>query len=234
MFITFIQRLPGNHIKRTWRSFSAALLAATAISLVAQPASAKPKDWVLFGTAESSYDDISAFKKWTSMLERYPAQRAEQEKLCKQQGRRAACVLTGWMKKIEEFRTLPKSEQVNAVNSYLNEMPYIEDIVNWGMEDFWATPIEFLQRSGDCEDYAIAKYKSLRLLGFTPEELRIVVLNDLNLNVLHAVLGVKVDGRYMILDNQIKQTVESRRVFHYQPIYSINEDGWWRHVQGKY
>ncbi|MDH5749703.1 MAG: hypothetical protein OEY85_10380, partial [Rhodospirillales bacterium] len=76
---------------------------------------------------------------------------------------------------------------------------------------------------------AIAKYLTLRILGWDPDKMRIVVLNDLNLKIAHAVLIVQLDGKYLLLDNQISLVVDSDRVRHYRPIYSVNEHSWWRH-----
>jgi predicted transglutaminase-like cysteine proteinase len=53
-------------------------------------------------------------------------------------------------------------------NRFLNDWRYKPDDQNYGQRDYWATPLEFLRRSGDCEDYAIAKYVTLRELGFAP------------------------------------------------------------------
>ncbi|MSO74563.1 MAG: hypothetical protein EXQ99_05365, partial [Alphaproteobacteria bacterium] len=86
-----------------------------------------------------------------------------------------------------------------------------------------------LYRDGDCEDYAIAKYMSFRSLGYTPDDLRLVVLQDNNLHITHAVLVTYLDGRTLVLDNQIKQVVEHSRICHYSLYYSINETGWWLH-----
>jgi len=59
--------------------------------------------------------------------------------------------------------------------------------------------------------------------------LRILVLQDLNLRLAHAVLIVYHKGRALLLDNQIKHVVDTRKVHHYKPIYSINEQFWWLH-----
>ena len=61
------------------------------------------------------------------------------------------------------------------------------------------------------------------ILGFNPDHMRIVVRQDLNLKILHAVLVVYLDGQPLILDNQIKQVVHASRLRHYKPIYSINQ-----------
>ena len=97
------------------------------------------------------------------------------------------------------------------------------------MRDYWATPKQFFDRNGDCEDYAISKYISLRNLGLPVEDMRIVVLNDLNLKIAHAMLVVYLDGEALVLDNQITQVINARRIRHYKPIYSINERNWWLH-----
>ena len=56
-----------------------------------------------------------------------------------------------------------------------------------------------------------------------------MVLKDLNLKIGHAVLAVYLDDKILILDNQIKVVADSRRIAHYRPVYSINEQHWWRH-----
>jgi predicted transglutaminase-like cysteine proteinase len=111
----------------------------------------------------------------------------------------------------------------------MNRRHYVSDSRNWGVKDYWATPGEFMARSGDCEDFAIAKYLSLRQLGWSEDTLRVAVVRDLSLNVNHAVLIVYFDGRTWLLDNQIRRVVETETVRHYRPVFSINEKYWWRH-----
>ena len=123
-----------------------------------------------------------------------------------------------------------RQRQLNLVNLYMNTHRYIIDPINWGVPDYWAIPNEFLRKFGDCEDYAIAKYLSLRALGWSAEDMRIVVLQDTNLGVLHAILVVNFQGRDLVLDNQITLVIDANKVHHYMPIYSINENGWWRHT----
>ena len=123
-----------------------------------------------------------------------------------------------------------RQRQLNLVNRYMNTHRYIVDPINWGVTEYWAIPNEFLKKFGDCEDYAIAKYLSLLALGWSAEDMRIVVLQDMNLRVMHAVLIVSFQGRNMLLDNQITRVIDANKVHHYKPIYSLNENGWWRHL----
>ena len=119
------------------------------------------------------------------------------------------------------------------VNSFWNTWPYKEDIVNWGVEDYWAIPAEFLKKSGDCEDYAIVKYFTLKELGIPRENMRIVVVRDTVRNMAHAVLAVYMDGDAYILDNLSNAVLSHSRIRQYSPQYSVNEVGRWAHLKGR-
>ena len=116
---------------------------------------------------------------------------------------------------------------VQGVNRLVNENRYIVDKRNWGKSDYWATPVEFLKRGGDCEDFAIAKYTALRSLGFPEERLRVAIVQDTVKNIPHAVLVAYTDEGAFILDNQIKSLVDAERKGRYKPIFSINRQAWW-------
>jgi predicted transglutaminase-like cysteine proteinase len=143
------------------------------------------------------------------------------------------CVPVAWTTFLDSIRKQPRRAQLSAVNQWANAKPYVEDIVNWHVADYWATPGEFIVRGGDCEDYAITKYFSLVRLGFSPDDLRIVIVNDVNLNAFHAVLAVRDEGTTWLLDNQLQQVVSMDVAVQYQPIYSLNEHGWWLHSMPK-
>ena len=124
-------------------------------------------------------------------------------------------------------------ELLRYVNTFWNTWPYKEDIVNWGVEDYWAIPAEFLKKSGDCEDYAIAKYFTLKELGIPYENMRIVVVRDTVRNLAHAVLAVYMDGDAYILDNLSNAVLSHSRIKQYSPQYSVNEVGRWAHLKGR-
>ena len=70
---------------------------------------------------------------------------------------------------------------------------------------------------------------SLRALGVEGDVLRVAVVQDLNLGgIIHAVLVVYIGSTAYILDNQIKQVMLATKIYHYVPIYSINEKHWWQ------
>ena len=169
------------------------------------------------------------FAKWRETLQRYSEEMVrEQSRTCKATLFRA-CHYKDWQRFLDDVRSEDRWNQMVAVNGYMNARRYVSDSNNWGVKDYWATPGEFMARSGDCEDFAIAKYLSLRQLGWTEDELRVAVVRDVLLNVNHAVLIVYFDGRTWLLDNQIRRVVETESVRHYRPVFSINEKYWWRH-----
>jgi predicted transglutaminase-like cysteine proteinase len=143
------------------------------------------------------------------------------------------CVPIAWTSFLDSIRKLPRRDQLNAVNAWANTRPYVEDIQNYHVSDYWATPGQFLAHGGDCEDYAITKYYSLVRLGFSVDDLRIVIVDDTNLNVFHAVLAVRSDNNVWLLDNQLQHIVPMDIAVQYVPIYSLNEHGWWMHSMPK-
>lgn len=119
------------------------------------------------------------------------------------------------------------------VNSFWNTWPYREDIENWGQADYWEIPAEFLKKSGDCEDYSIIKYFTLKELGIPPETMRIVVVRDTIRNMAHAVLVVYMNNDAYVLDSLSNVVLSHTRFGHYSPQYSVNEFGRWAHLKGR-
>lgn len=177
-----------------------------------------------FVNREVKSSNIRMFPRWTGMLSRFTAEARTLDSVCGSSSH-TPCKLKEWKDFLEGVRDLPLMEKLKEVNRFLNKYPYVEDVAN-----YWKTPYEFQRISGNCKDYAIAKFMSLRALGLSNGDMRLMVLRDLNLGgIIHAVLVVSVGEKTYILDNQIKQVVPTDRVYHYVPIYSINEEHWWQH-----
>lgn len=140
---------------------------------------------------------------------------------------------TTWQKMKDDLDALSPLDKLRRVNAFWNGWPYREDIENWGQEDYWASPAQFLKKSGDCEDYAIVKYFTLKELGFDPQKMRIVVLRDTVRNLAHAVLAVYQDDEAYILDNLSNAMLPHSRLGNYSPQYSVNEHGRWAHIKSK-
>lgn len=195
-----------------------------ACSVMAAPSLADAKTSDLFGYKATPYSGLKPFPKWRKVLATYKDRPGD----CVS-GKYNRCAHQKWRALIEEWRSLPKEKQLEKVNRHMNLFRYILDPVNWGVRDYWEIPKEFFARFGDCEDYAIVKYFTLRALGWSAKDMKIVVLQDVNLGIAHAILVVKYKGKNLVLDNQIGQVVDATRIRHYRPIYSVNEIGWWRH-----
>ena len=175
----------------------------------------------IFNSTEKKSRSLKAFTKWTEMFDRFDAslnQPSAQGHISKLRG------------DLQALKGLPLNKMASQVNDMMNTKRYITDAANYGQSDYWATPVEFLSKGGDCEDFAIAKYTALRVLGVPENRLRIAIVQDLQKNIPHAVLIVYTDNGPMLLDNQIKSTVSVNRVQHYKPIFSINQQAWWLHT----
>ena len=109
---------------------------------------------------------------------------------------------------------------------------FTASVINWGKADYWVWPNLFLKKSGDCEDYAIVKYFTLKELGMDTDKLRIVVLRDTR-RLSHAVLAVYMDKDIVILDNISNAILPQGRLRHYVPQFSFNEKSRWAHMRGK-
>ncbi|MDE7241773.1 MAG: transglutaminase-like cysteine peptidase [Desulfovibrio sp.] len=195
------------------------------VSGQAAPASDKAHGIKLFGTVEFRRP-LSTLPGWLDVLDRNAASPIFNP--ARQFNR-----TTTWAMLRERAQGKSPLEVLKLVNTFWNTWPYREDMVNWGKPDYWAIPAQFLKKSGDCEDYAIAKYFTLRELGFPPEDMRIVVLRDTIRNLAHAVLVVYLDGEAYVLDNLSNVVQPHSRLRNYNPQYSVNENGRWTHIKGR-
>jgi len=186
-----------------------------------QKAAYHPK---LFGATEKKSKSLKAFDKWTGMFERFNATLNSSS---------GSAEINQFRQDIAQLKGMPLNKMAAAVNTMMNKKRYVTDKTNYGKTDYWATPVEFFQRGGDCEDFAIAKYTALRALGVPENRLRIAIVQDLQKNIPHAVLIVYTDQGSMLLDNQIKTAINVDKVSHYKPIFSINQDAWWLHTMPK-
>ncbi len=136
-----------------------------------------------------------------------------------------------WQDLMKTDKNLPDQEKLKLVNQFFNrQIEFVDDIYLWGVKDYWATPIEFLVRgAGDCEDYSIAKYFTLKELGISEKKMRITYVKALKLRQAHMVLTYFETPRSVpvVLDNlisTIKLAIERKDLL---PVYSFNGSGLW-------
>ena len=199
-------------------------------SVVSGSGTAYAGDESYFDMSETRSANLVPFPKWTGMVSRYAKQKKVPDEDCGKV-RFHPCEVVQWKDLIASLHDKPVREQLEVINDWGNKHPYIEDQLNWGVNDYWETPYEFMEVNGDCEDYAITKYYSLRALGISADKLRIMIVQDFNLGgVIHAILGFYDTDGLMILDNQIKQVMPAMKIYHYRPIFGINENAWWAYT----
>jgi predicted transglutaminase-like cysteine proteinase len=183
-----------------------------------------------FGVPDDARSSVAPFAKWRSVLVRSREEEAHDISLCRATPLADICVQRRSRAEfMQGLRGLAPLEKLAAVNGYVNRVNWVEDQPNYGVPDYWATPDEFFTRGGDCEDFAFAKYDVLKRNGFAADQMRILILNDRKLRQPHAVLLVLFDNRLWVLDNTLRAIAPAEAMQHYEPIYSINESGWWLH-----
>jgi predicted transglutaminase-like cysteine proteinase len=144
--------------------------------------------------------------------------------------------LRKWREILHSDKSLSDAKKLEAVNRFFNSVPYVSDLEHWGKADYWATPIELLaSNGGDCEDFAIAKYFTLRELGVPSERLRIAYVTALLMNQGqmkfqgHMVLTYfsSPDAEPLILDNLQEKILPASQRKDLAPVYSFNGDNLW-------
>lgn len=148
-------------------------------------------------------------------------------------GQKAADTVVAWRKAIEDGRGLGEQEKLAAANTFFNRrLLFEDDIVVWKQNDYWATPLEFIgQGAGDCEDFAIAKYMTLQMMGVPADKLRLVYVRARvgGASVAHMVLGYfeTPTAEPLILDNLIGSVRPASSRTDLSPVFSFNAQGLW-------
>lgn len=146
-------------------------------------------------------------------------------------GKEALRRLTAWEELIRQDRSTRDREKLEKVNRFYNgRIRFANDPEVWGGADYWATPIEFLCKgAGDCEDFAIAKYFTLKAMGVEDEKLRITYVKALRYNIHHMVLTYYSDpeAEPLVLDNLVDSIDIASRRTDLMPIFSFNGSGLW-------
>lgn len=137
--------------------------------------------------------------------------------------------IEAWGELIDASQTLPEREKLTVVNRFFNrQLRFSDDQKTWGQEDYWATPVEaLLKGAGDCEDYSVAKYFTLRRLGIPSEKLRITYVKALRYNQAHMVLTYYAEpgSPPLVLDNLIGEIRPAAERKDLLPVYSFNAEG---------
>lgn len=133
---------------------------------------------------------------------------------------------------VMKARAMPSEvERIAYVQrAVFEQIAYKEDRQLYGMEDYWATPNETLQRlAGDCEDVAILKLALLQRLGIPPENMFLTVGYDLALRSGHAVLVVRSGSRFHVMDQTTAGLTQDTRLADFRPVVTLTAGYNWMH-----
>lgn len=184
----------------------------------------------LFDTVEYRSTSLAALPQWQRVLDEIAEETSIYQGCARAEIACEPRALLAWQAMLKGQEGNDPVAQLRAVNRFVNRWQARTDQDNYDKIDYWASPLTFLKHSGDCEDYAIMKYTSLRQLGFGAEQLRLVVVRDVLRDLAHAVLAVHVDDDVFILDNQFQAVLPQHMVSQYLPYYSVNENARFSHL----
>ena len=157
----------------------------------------------------------------------------------RKQGPRALAGATALQAEMQNAQHLDDAAKLQALNGFFNRrVQSREDTELWGQVDYWASPLEMLDKgAGDCEDFAIAKYFSLLALGMPVDKLRMVYVRALlggpgGVVQAHMVLAYYASpgAEPLILDNLITDVRPASRRPDLSPVFSFNSEGLWQGV----
>ncbi len=141
-----------------------------------------------------------------------------------------AARLQRWRDIIASGQHLDEAEKLSLANDFFNGARFVSDAELYGVADYWATPTEFIARdAGDCEDFAIAKYFTLKAMGMDVAKLRITYVKSLTLDQAHMVLAYypTPDAEPLILDNLNRLIKSAGQRRDLRPVYSFNAEALW-------
>jgi predicted transglutaminase-like cysteine proteinase len=152
-------------------------------------------------------------------------------------GKAAVDRLLLWEELIRHDKNTTDLQKLEKVNRFFNKMEFASDFDVWGVKDYWATPIQFIcKNAGDCEDFAIAKYFTLKAMGVAEEKINITYVKALRYNMPHMVLTYysKPGAEPLILDNLVDSIDNASKRTDLVPIFTFNGTGLWlAHQRGQ-
>lgn len=162
-------------------------------------------------------DDLFTIDFFTQVEQRYGSDRVED--------------FSDWQDTINDGVTLNDYDKLNLANQFANRrIRFVSDSDHWHKSDYWATPLESLgTKGGDCEDFAIFKYFTLKAMGVDESKMRLMYVRALLINEPHMVLIYFEDPKAMplVLDNLKTKILPANQRRDLKPIYSFNGQGLW-------
>jgi predicted transglutaminase-like cysteine proteinase len=178
-----------------------------------------------FGLAGFAAPDITLAVKWKAAK---TALATDHDTIARCQATAEACTPAArrFVDLVAEARDLDGLAQLERVSQGVNHaVRYQSDMAHYGVVDRWASPLETLGGSGDCEDFAIAKYAILQKTGVPSTDLRIVLLRDAAIGEDHAVTAVRTADGWRILDNRRDGVLRDGDLPNYMAVAALDDAG---------
>jgi len=192
-------------------------------ALLAKAAPAMPEP---FGLNAVPVTHGALLAKWNDVAAEI---RAENDVLasCRNHNRSCPPAAQSFLAVIDSGRAHAGRARIGIVNRAINlAIRPTADLVQWGVPDRWSAPLAtFSAGRGDCEDYAIAKYVALQAAGVAENDMRLVIIRELASGEDHAVLVVRLEGRWIVLDNRWLTLVDDSAVRRVVPLFVLAHDG---------
>jgi len=122
---------------------------------------------------------------------------------------------------LKDLKNASEIKKLNVVNTWFNYIKYKSDKKIYNQSDYWATLYEFVGKdAGDCEDYTIAKYYTLKALGVSPEKMKftyVIYKDRKGKKISHMVLAYlkvpkpKSKKDILILDNNNQRVLPASK-----------------------
>lgn len=178
-----------------------------------------------FGLTASPVSAGALHDKWAALNRKLDDERV-QLALC--DGDRDGCVSDPALRLlaiVDSGRAREGRARFGEINRAINlAIRATSDIAQYGEMDVWSSPLAtFAHGAGDCEDYAIAKYVALREAGVPAQDLRVIIMRDIFHGGDHAVTAARLDGHWLMLDNQRMAMVEDAYVRNFRPLFVMDE-----------
>lgn len=135
-----------------------------------------------------------------------------------------------WQALVGSEQLAPEPEKLARVNDFINQFEFVDDIDHWGRNDYWATPLEtVVTNGGDCEDFTIAKYFTLKSLAVPEERMRLTYVKALSIDQSHMVLTYfsSPAAEPLVLDNLVPIIQPASMRTDLVPVYSFNAENLW-------
>jgi predicted transglutaminase-like cysteine proteinase len=166
------------------------------------------------------------WRKWRTLKSDISAE-LEQVSNCKSD--RSACSAAAklFVLMLDETKQRSGRARIETANRLINgAIRYQSDLAQHGVIDLWSAPLASLAAGrGDCEDFAIAKYVLLREAGIAEQDLRILLVRDRSVREDHAVLAVREDNAWLVLDNRRSVAANDSEFGYFTPLYVLDAGG---------